>query len=56
MASANPDAKVGPNAVTQVAAALRAVGGDHLAHSVFEAADLGAILVTPPDRAIALKV
>lgn len=49
---ANPEAKVGPNAVTQVAAALRALGGDGLARQVFVAADLGPVLDMPPERMV----
>src|SRR6056297_331462 len=50
--AANPEAKVGPNAVTQVAAALRALGGDPLAARVFGAADLDRVLDTPPQRMV----
>jgi divinyl protochlorophyllide a 8-vinyl-reductase len=51
-ASANPEAKVGPNAVTQVAAALRALGGDALAAQVFATAGLGGILASPPEHMV----
>lgn len=51
-APANPDAQVGPNAVTQVAAALRALGGERLADQVFLAAGLDGILANPPERMV----
>lgn len=51
-AAANIEGKVGPNAVTQVAAALRAVGGDALASQVFLAANMVDVLATPPVRMI----
>lgn len=51
-AAANPDAKVGPNAVTQVAAALRAWGGESLAQKVFMAAGLGNVLASPPEQMV----
>ncbi len=51
-AGANPDAKVGPNAVTQVAAALRALGGESLAAQVFQAANLSDILESPPEHMV----
>lgn len=50
--AANPAAKVGPNAVTQVAAALRAAGGDGLADQVFGTAGLAGILATPPEKMV----
>jgi divinyl protochlorophyllide a 8-vinyl-reductase len=49
---ANVQAKVGPNAVTQVAAALRAAGGDALAQHVFDAAQLTNALAAPPEKMI----
>ncbi|MBT8411772.1 MAG: bacteriochlorophyll 4-vinyl reductase [Octadecabacter sp.] len=49
---ANVQAKVGPNAVTQVAAALRAAGGDALARQVFDAAQLADALATPPEKMV----
>lgn len=52
MAAANPEAKVGPNAVTQVAAALRAIGGEPLARQVFFAAGLGDVLAAPPEHMV----
>jgi divinyl protochlorophyllide a 8-vinyl-reductase len=56
MTAANPKAKVGPNAVTQVAAALRAVGGDPLAQQVFLAAGLAEVLATPPAHMVDQRV
>jgi len=50
--AANPDGKVGPNAVTQVAAALRAFGGEALAARVFGAAGLQHVLAAPPERMV----
>ena len=50
--AANPEAKVGPNAVTQVAAALRALGGENLALRVFRAARLADMLENPPERMV----
>lgn len=55
-AAANAEAKVGPNAVTQVAAALRAVGGDALAVQVFQAARLETVLTDPPARMVDQQV
>lgn len=48
----NRDAKVGPNAITQVAAALRDFGGDTLARQVFSAANLLPALSEPPTAMI----
>lgn len=50
--AANPQAKVGPNAVTQVAASLRALGGDSLAKQVFLAARLETLLDAPPAQMV----
>jgi divinyl protochlorophyllide a 8-vinyl-reductase len=50
--AANAEARVGPNAVTQVAAALRANGGEALAERVFAAARLGHLLAVPPERMV----
>lgn len=50
--AANPAAQVGPNAVTQVAAALRAMGGDGFAGQVFAAAGLETMLQNPPERMV----
>lgn len=52
MGPANSQARVGPNAVTQVAAALRAAGGERLARRVFMAAGLGNILAEPPEKMV----
>ncbi|WP_187429368.1 hypothetical protein ROLI_039360 [Roseobacter fucihabitans] len=54
--AANPEAKVGPNAVTQVAAALRALGGETLAVQVFKSSGLGDILITPPEKMVAQDI
>ena len=43
-----PVARVGPNAVTQLAAALRAEGGEAAARDVFQAAGLERLLIDPP--------
>jgi divinyl protochlorophyllide a 8-vinyl-reductase len=50
--AANPQGKVGPNAVTQVAAALRAFGGEDLAARVFMAAGLEQVLAAPPEKMV----
>ena len=50
--AANSQGKVGPNAVTQVAAALRAFGGEDLAARVFTAAGLEQILAAPPEKMV----
>lgn len=50
--AANPEGKVGPNAVTQIAAALREVGGNGLARQVFAAAGLEEALTSPPARMV----
>ncbi len=50
--SANAAGRVGPNAVTQVAAALRAEGGLPLARQVFGAAGLLALLSDPPGQMV----
>jgi len=42
------EARVGPNAILQVAAALRAAGGEAEARRVFEAAGLLPLLAAPP--------
>ena len=47
-----PSAKVGPNAVTQMAAALRARGGEAAARRVFGAAGMIDLLDHPPARMI----
>lgn len=49
---ANRAGRVGPNAVTQVAAALRAAGGEALARQVFDAAQLAAALAAPPEKMV----
>jgi len=41
--------RIGPNSVTRVAEALRAVEGDNTAHRLFHGAGLGARLDSPPD-------
>ena len=41
--------KIGPNSVTRVAEALRAVEGDNTAHRLFHGAGLGAHLDSPPE-------
>ena len=41
---------VGPNAVTQTAAALRAIGGEALALKVFAAGGLAQVLAAPPEK------
>lgn len=48
--------KVGPNAVLQLAAALRAAGGEAQARRVFAAADLLPLLATPPERMVDQRV
>jgi divinyl protochlorophyllide a 8-vinyl-reductase len=50
--ASNPDARVGPNAITQVAAALRAHGGESLALQVFQAAGMEDTLSKPPERMV----
>ncbi len=45
-------ARVGPNAVLQTAAALRAEGGEALARQVFEAAGLARLLEAPPEAMV----
>jgi divinyl protochlorophyllide a 8-vinyl-reductase len=42
------DARLGPNAVTRVAEALRERGGEDATHAVFDAARLGGFLAAPP--------
>lgn len=54
--AANPDARVGPNAIIQVAAALRAHGGESLALQVFQAAGLAETLSKPPERMVGQAV
>ncbi len=44
--------RVGPNAITQTAAALEAEGGPALARQVFEAAGLAELLDAPPDAMV----
>lgn len=46
--AAVPGGRIGPNAVIQVAAALRAAGGEPVARRVFAAAGLEGVLVDPP--------
>ena len=46
-------ARVGPNAITQSAAALRTAGGETLARAVFAAAGLAPYLSTPPAEMVA---
>lgn len=50
--AANPQGKVGPNAVIQIAAALREGGGDGLARQVFAAAGLEEALTSPPAQMV----
>lgn len=49
-------AKVGPNAIIQIAATLRAEGGEAAAARVFEAADLLPLLGAPPERMVAQDI
>ena len=51
-AAPTPDAVVGPNAVVQLAAALRAAGGEAAALSAFDAACADGLLDTPPDAMV----
>ena len=46
-------ARVGPNAITQTAASLRAAGGETLARAMFGAAGLAPYLSAPPDEMVA---
>jgi divinyl protochlorophyllide a 8-vinyl-reductase len=50
--AANADGMVGPNAIIQIAAALRAAGGEAKARQVFAAANLTALLSTPPEHMV----
>jgi divinyl protochlorophyllide a 8-vinyl-reductase len=47
-----PAARIGPNAVTRMAEALRALHGEAVAARVFTAAALGEMLCDPPQRMI----
>jgi len=51
-AAAVPSGRVGPNAILQVAAALRVAGGEALARRVFADAGLAGLLEAPPDSMI----
>ena len=54
--SANREAKVGPNAIIQLAAALRAAGGEAAAARVFAAAGLLPLLAAPPGDMVDQRV
>ncbi len=46
-------ARIGPNAVTRVAEAMRAAAGEDAVLALFAEADLGRHLATPPERMVA---
>jgi divinyl protochlorophyllide a 8-vinyl-reductase len=50
--AARPVAVIGPNAVTRMAEALAAMGGEALCRDIFVSAGLAAHLATPPTRMI----
>lgn len=52
MAATQPPARIGPNAVTRMAEALRARHGDAVAARIFSAAGLGEMLRHPPHEMI----
>lgn len=52
LAPARPGARVGPNAITRMAEALRAIEGDDVCREMFGAADLQRHLETPPTEMV----
>jgi divinyl protochlorophyllide a 8-vinyl-reductase len=49
---ARPAGKIGPNGVTRLAEALRAVEGDHMVRRVFSGVGLAAHIDTPPEEMV----